>query len=172
MSPVVYVFVAIAVALACGALHGWYLSLNTPANRLAKILLGNMPEQWRGTGFDFKFGRIRFTGWKYEVCSDGRCGQWLFYYNYNSPEARFFYVNMPGMECGEYQRGSSFAIGSERLKDATPEQLKATMTRGLELLLKTVTDQCPEVMRQDTLAEEIVSMPKIDRLYDQDAPNP
>ena len=99
------------------------------------------------------FGTPHFTGWKSSIPRQGvtwqenerlatgiktpeeidLVGQWLYAVSVDGP---FFYVNLPGMQAGRYQKGDEFYIGDERVYSNTPpEEIERLLKLGLKKLL-------------------------------------
>ena len=99
------------------------------------------------------FGTPHFTGWKSSIPRQGvtpeenerlaagirtpeeidLVGQWLYAVSKDGP---FFYVNLPGMQAGRYQKGDEFYIGDERVYSNTPpEEIERLLKLGLKKLL-------------------------------------
>ena len=63
----------------------------------------------------------------------GFVGQWMYVASKDGP---FFYVNLPGFQGGQYQKGECFDIGDERVYSNTPpEEIERLLKLGLEKLL-------------------------------------
>ena len=103
--------------------------------------------------YPWELGVPHFTGWKSSVPKQGITGeenerlaatiktrkeldfvgQWLYAVSANGP---FFYINLPGMQAGQYQKGECFDIGDERVYSNTPsEEIERLLKLGLEKLL-------------------------------------
>jgi len=99
------------------------------------------------------FGTPHFTGWKSSIPKQGvtpkenerlaaeikipeeidLIGQWLYMASKDGP---FFYVNLPGFQCGQYQKGECFDVGDERVhSDTSPEEIERLLKLGLKKLL-------------------------------------
>lgn len=81
---------------------------------------------------------FRFTGWKYDSqnfntddppkMDSGFVAQWLYS---DGDGGRNWYVNLPGMQCGEYIKGGTLTIGTERVyADASKEEIVRLVTEG------------------------------------------
>ncbi len=83
-----------------------------------------------------------FTGWKASreegerLTSEselGFVGQWMHVVSEDGP---FFYVNLPGFQGSQYQKGECFDIGDERVYSNTPpEEIERLLKLGLKKLL-------------------------------------
>ena len=83
-----------------------------------------------------------FTGWKASreegerLASEsklGFVGQWMYVVSEDGP---LFYVNLPGFQGGQYQKGECFDIGDERVYSNTPpEDIERLLKLGLKKLL-------------------------------------
>lgn len=63
-------------------------------------------------------------------------GQWLWYGSHGGP---YYYVNVPGVQLGRYERGDAFDIGSQRFTINThPAEIHWEMTRGLLALARLI----------------------------------
>ncbi len=63
----------------------------------------------------------------------GFVGQWLYVASKDGP---FFYVNLPGMQAGRFQKGEELYIGDERVYSNTPpEEIERLLKLGLEKLM-------------------------------------
>ena len=101
----------------------------------------------------WELGEPSFTGWKTSVPRQGVgweentrlleavkssnkldfVGQWLYAVTVDGP---FFYVNLPGFQCGQYQKGECFDVGDERVySDKSPEEIERLLKLGLKKLL-------------------------------------
>lgn len=93
--------------------------LNTQAHKFALTLIGD------AVG-------IRFTGWKPQQGCSGLVAQWV---DYRDP-FRYYYVNIPGMQHGWFERGREFEIGSQRLEyEDSWDRVQALMKFGYDLLM-------------------------------------
>ena len=98
-------------------------------------------------------GTPHFTGWKFNIPKQGvtpeenerlaaeiktpeeigLVGQWLYAVTADGP---FLYINLPGFQGGEYQKGECFDIGDERVYfDTPPEEIERLIKLGLKMLL-------------------------------------
>ena len=94
-----------------------------------------------------------FTGWKTDALNPyqsaeamskrleyiespsqvGFVGQWMHVVSEDGP---LFYVNLPGFQGGQYQKGECFDIGDERVYSNTPpEEIERLLKLGLKKLL-------------------------------------
>ncbi len=63
----------------------------------------------------------------------GFVGQWMYVASKDGP---FFYVNLPGLQGGQYQKGECFDIGDERVYLDTPsKEIERLLKLGLKKLL-------------------------------------
>jgi hypothetical protein len=118
----------------------------------ADLVNERTPLSYRKT-YPWEIGTPHFTGWKaslpkQEVTREENerlavgiktpeeidfVGQWLYAVSADGP---FFYVNLPGMQAGQYQKGEYFHIGAERVySDIAPEEIERLLKLGLEKLM-------------------------------------
>lgn len=92
--------------------------LNTASAEFAKTLIGSTQA-------------IRFTGWKPQQGCSGLVAQWL-----DWRAERYYYVNLPGMQHGWYERGKEFDIGNQRLEyEDSWSRVESLIKFGYDLLM-------------------------------------
>jgi hypothetical protein len=104
---------------------------------------------------------LRFTAWKYDGYSQttidppkmdgGFVAQWLYSEGKETAKGygRNFYVNLPGMQSGEYVAGSWFDIGTERVyADTSKEEIIRLVTEGKAKLITLLEKEGIQVANQ------------------------
>jgi hypothetical protein len=114
------------------------------------------------------FPGLKFTGWKNRAydpvldkppyADEGFVAQWI--YNEGKPtrydldtkklfRGRNFYVNLPGMQSGEYMAGGTLQIGTERVYADTPkEEIIRLVTEGKAKLIAMLQEEGVQVGNQ------------------------
>jgi hypothetical protein len=99
----------------------------------------------------YEFGRIFFTGWKAAQDVEDLKGQLLFWPPERTPDRlqRYFYVNLPGMEAGEYHKGDCFNLSNYSdfapvTRQTDPKVIQMIVTSGVKRLIDIVCEAQPE----------------------------
>jgi len=122
------------------ALHKANSAVADPLTVLANQSIGELlPREYRG-------GMTKFTGWKYGFGqSSGFVAQVIWSpseYDRKSKGMLGVYVNLPGFECGHFERGAEFDIGTMRIQGWEKEAIPELSVAGVKCLLTLVDAYC------------------------------